>query len=105
MQVTNGHKFIARRVSPVFDGAPCERRHEMQFQSFVERYVATLFAQCRQIATVFETGDGPKVANEIPRAGIALPILDFESISLDEKDGNWGTMELLIHTSKKTLFS
>ena len=80
------------------DGAPCERRHEMQFQSFVERYVATLFAQCRQIATVFETGDGPKVANEIPRAGIALPILDFESISL-EKDGNGGTMELLI-TSK-----
>ena len=67
----------------MFDGAPCERRHEMQFQSFVERYVATLFAQCRQIATVFETGDGPKVANEIPRAGIALPILDFESISLD----------------------
>jgi len=70
----------------MFDGAPCERRHEMQFQSFVERYVATLFAQCRQIATVFETGDGPKVADDIPRAGIALPILDFESISLDEKD-------------------
>ena len=41
----------------MFDGAPCERRHEMQFQSFVERYVATFFAQCRQIATVFETGE------------------------------------------------
>lgn len=36
---------------------------ELQFQGFVERYVATLFAQCRQIATVFETGDEPRVAN------------------------------------------
>lgn len=39
---------------------------ELQFQGFVERYVATLFAQCRQIATVFETGDEPRVAVTAP---------------------------------------
>lgn len=33
------------------------RSDDFRFQSFVERYVATLFAQCRQIATVFENFD------------------------------------------------
>ena len=73
--------------APPWHDAMSHESHEMQFQSFVERYVATLFAQCRQIATVFETGDRA-VANEIP-AGIAFPLVDFDISLEDEKEAIW----------------
>lgn len=62
------------------------RSDDFRFQSFVERYVATLFAQCRQIATVFENFDSE--TDEVAALKARTQLKQPEATFIDEA-GFW----------------
>ena len=64
---------------------PMIRSDDFHFQSFVERYVATLFAQCRQIATVFENFHSE--TDEVVSALKATPELKQPETTLIDEAG------------------